>query len=467
MTTDSRTTHPQRPRPRVGATAALVAAAVFVAALGVRLAYRADYADRFAEIMPAQTFISHRRAEAMLGGKGILVWEDADPSKLKQIRRPPGYSVLLAASYLITGPDLRRAQVTQSLLDAAAAAALALVGAWLLGPLAGAVSGALYALSPHQAFYATIVTPDLPVAWPVFAGAVAFIWALRTRGRAGIGASAGAGLLFGISCWLTAQGMTLPLVFGALALAATPRGGRGHALRCSAVCALAAAAAILPLTVRNAAIYGTLAPVRPGLGTTLLEGIGVYDPAYPATDEALLADEAARFGRPDYGEALYQPDGALRERDRLRRALEVIAARPLWFAGAMLDRLGLIFSYDHEGSPPWPRNTAVVAPLQPGAGGELARPLRWPVYLAQSALFRTWLVRLLALAGAVWICGSGRWRLAALLAAVPLHHALVGSLVLAEYKYALPIHAWVFLFVGAAAAGLQALATRGLHACRA
>src|SRR5437867_11121512 len=99
---------------------ALGLALVFGMALTVRLLYRADRAAAFDEIMPYQSFIAHRRALKILEGEGVLFWEDTNPEMLRQIRRPPGYAAFLAGVYLATGPDLRRAQLVQTIVDALA-----------------------------------------------------------------------------------------------------------------------------------------------------------------------------------------------------------------------------------------------------------------------------------------------------------------------------------------------------------
>jgi hypothetical protein len=441
-----------------------LSAFVFMLALGVRVAYREDLAGVFEQFMPAQSFISHRRAVRILEGGGLLLWEDVDPTKLRQIRRPPGYPVFLAAIYSVTGPDLRAAQLAQAFIDALAAALLVPLGAALLSLRAGVAGGLLYAFSPHLALYSVVVTPDAPASWPTLAGVALVFVALRPRGLPAAAAGVAAGLALGLSCWLTAQGVLLPAALALVGVASAARGARRQAAICGGLVLIGAALAVAPITARNVAIYGSYTPIRPGLGTTLIEGLGVYDPAFPATDEALLADEAARFGRPDYGQALYQPDGALRERDRIRRALEAIAGRPLWFGGIMLDRMGLMLTYDHSGERPWPANTAVVGPVLV-AGGALELAGRAVVATAQRLVFRTWLVRLLVAAGLAWLIWTRRWRTAALLGVVPAYHLALDSLLLTEYKYALPIHAWLFLFagVGAAEAG-GALVARALPA---
>lgn len=422
---------------------------VFATALSVRLAYRSDRAGDFDQIMPSQSFISHRRAIRMLEGGGILWWDDADPEQVRQIRRPPGYAAFLAGIYLVTGADLRRAQLVQIVIDALVAVAVALVGAALVSRATGGVAGMLYALSPHLAVFSTIVTPDAVASWPVFAGTVLFIAALRRSGRVAFGLAAVGGAAIGLSCWLTAQGFTLPIALLAAGVAVARSGVRRRAVGLGAVLLAGTLLVVAPLTIRNVAVYGALVPVRPGLGVTLVEGLGVYDPSLPATDGALLADEAARSGRPEYGKALYFPDGLERERERVRRAVDLIASRPLWFAGAMIDRVGLMLAYDAEGAAGWPRDTAYVGFVASSG------PLRWALRGAQRLAFHTWLVWLLVLVGTAGLVASGRWRTAVLLAAVPVHHCVVQSFLLTEYKYTLPVHAWMFLLAGSAALWLE------------
>lgn len=416
----------------------LLLAGVFALAFVVRMTYRTERAASFEQINPYQSFIAHRRAVRMLEGRGVLLWDDTDPRLIKQIRRPPGYPIFLAAIYLVTGPDLRIAQIVQILLDALAASGVAALALWLVSWRTAIVAGLLYAFSPHLSVYSTIVTPDAVASWPVLAGGALFIAALRRHDRWRLALACAGGIAIGASCWLTAQGMTLPFALLAVGIVVAAPGERKRAAATGITLVLATLAAILPLTIRNIAVYGVAVPVRPGLGVTLVEGLGVYDPAFPATDGALLADEAIRFGRPDYEEALYQPDGLERERDRVNRALDAIAARPIWFAGVMIDRIRLMLTYDPDGPPGWPDDTAFVGTTEQSI-----------IRFCQRVVFRTWFVWLLVVAGAACFVLRNEWRTLVLLAAIPLHHLLLQSLLLTEYKYTLPVHAWLFVIAAA------------------
>lgn len=433
------------PGPRTGAAIALFL--VFACAFTVRWFYRVDRDPMFDQIMPYQSFIAHRRALRILDGRGILFWEDTNPDLIKQIRRPPGYAVFLAGAYLFTGPDLHRAQVVQILLDALAATGLAALGMAVFSMRGGLAAGLLYAFSPHLAVYSTIVTPDAVASWPVLAGGALFLAALGTQKNHAWLLAAAAGIAIGGSCWLTAQGLTLPIAMLAAATLTAAQGARRRVFLLGTAMTVASLVVVAPLTVRNIAVYGSLTPIRPGLGTTLVEGLGVYDPAFPATDGALLADEARRFDRPDYEKALYQPDGLARERERMERARKAILSRPVWFFGVMLDRASLMVSYDTSGPTGWPNDTAIAPPVAV-EGGFFAKGVRGVAHAVAWLVFRTWLVRTLILLGLIAVVVREKWRTGLLVLAIPLHHVALQSLLLTEYKYALPIHPWLFLIAG-------------------
>src|SRR5206468_2475365 len=121
------------------------------------------------------------------------------------------------------------------------------------------------ALSPHLAVFSTIVTPDGPAAWPVLAGGALVLAALRRRGRASYALALAGGACVGLSCWLTAQGLTLPVALGCAGVAVAHEGERRRALALGALVVAGTLAVVAPLTARNLAVYGALVPVRPGL----------------------------------------------------------------------------------------------------------------------------------------------------------------------------------------------------------
>ena len=53
-----------------------------------------------------------------------------------------------------------------------------------------------------------------------------------------------------------------------------------------------------------------------------------------------MNQEADAFGRPDYRDTLFGPDGVKRERMRVARGLAMVRSRPFWFLGVMVRRAG-------------------------------------------------------------------------------------------------------------------------------
>src|SRR5207253_273841 len=88
-----------------------------------------------------------------------------------------------------------------------------------------------------------------------------------------------------------------------------------------------------------------------GAGTNLVEGIGETERgrnefAAPATDSEVLEQERVA-ARPANGAQfdLYYPDGIQRDRERMRRALNIIAHHPFWYAGSVARRIAGVLKY--------------------------------------------------------------------------------------------------------------------------
>ncbi|HEX8337771.1 MAG TPA: hypothetical protein VF621_13635, partial [Pyrinomonadaceae bacterium] len=199
-----------------------------------------------------------------------------------------------------------------------------------------------------------------------------------------------------------------------------------------------------PLTVRNAVVYGHFIPVSLGAGQTLVEGIADYDPGrrfgLPETDVELTRMEASEAGRPEYAASLFEPDGIERDRRRTRRALAVIGANPVWFAGVMLRRAASMLRLERT-------PLASTAPVSEGWTRAPRLVLR-----AVQKLFITAVFLPLYLAG-LWLLARGRRKreLAALLT-VPLYFLCFQSALHTEYRYVLAVH---YLLFAVAAFALQ------------
>jgi hypothetical protein len=260
------------------------------------------------------------------------------------LTHPPGYPILIAIIYKISGNSDRALRLFQIASDAVAAVLIFLIAARLIPRGAAVLAALLAAVAPQLAFRSLLILPDSLTALPLVAAILLIMKAVdEGNGRKTILA----GGLMGISCWLRADSLLLPLFSCATLILLLPRGQwRRHAL------ALIGGAVIViaPITIRNALVFRSFVPVALGAGITLSEGIGDYDVeqrfGLSATDDGTNAQEAQWANRPDYAAELYRPDGIARDRGRAARALSVIRAHPAWFVGTMIRRMVTMLQYE-------------------------------------------------------------------------------------------------------------------------
>ncbi|HEX8557375.1 MAG TPA: glycosyltransferase family 39 protein [Pyrinomonadaceae bacterium] len=446
-----------RRRPGARRRAALAFGLVFAAALGARLLCWAD--GRFAayEVQSAVAQ-NYKHLARLLGENGAASFYDpasttSDPDLLGH---PPGYSFVILLVHGVFGESDAATQLFQIACDALAAGLVFLVAAELLGFGAGVTAGGLAALAPQFCWNSLTLLPDTLAVAPLLL-AVYVLARAPARGR-GAWAALAAGALVGASCWLRANGLLLA-PFMALAVPFLfPKGAR---LKAALLLVAGAALAVAPLTARNAVVFGHFIPVSLGAGQTLVEGVADYDPArrfgLPDTDAELTRMEAEEAGRPEYAAALFTPDGIRRDRERTRRALRVIGANPVWFAGVMLRRAASMLRLER---------TPLASTLPVSEGW--TRPPRLLLRGAQK-LFITAVFLPLYAAG-LWLLARGRRRraLAALLV-VPLYFLCVQSALHTEHRYVLAVHYFLFAVAAHAlgrAAGLAAGALRRRTASR-
>jgi hypothetical protein len=183
-----------------------------------------------------------------------------------------------------------------------------------------------------------------------------------------------------------------------------------------------------------------------------------------------MEDEAVRYGNPRYREWWAEPDGIWRDRDRYRRAREVILANPWRYARVMLGRMWAMVHYASGEAPTvaleaLPSRVAVGGDGEPDARrpdrhpsdarflapGRAAAPLRPLVAVAQAVLLPV-LLPLVAVGVAVLVRRDARR--AALLLAIPVYYLLTESFFIFEWRVVTPMH--YGLFVAAAAGALAA-----------
>lgn len=351
---------------------------IFGIALGVRLLYWQDNqvqiaqrAGWFSDLLKPYRV----EAERILNDGSILFPNTpVDPSDARMLVHPPGYSLLVAALYGDREPDdsYRILRLTQVLCDAAAAVVIFLIAAELFPTALATISSILVAISPHFAFNSLRLSPDTIAVFPILLTMYFIIRATRSRPLANLIV---AGALIGLSCWFRGNALLLaPWLAVMTAVLFKP----GKRLRYSAAFVAVALVVIAPITVRNWAVYHRFILLSLPTGINLIQGIAEYDRqgsfGMPLQDRDAQTDEVKRYGRPDYGDDLWVPDGIERDHDRLSRGIAVIRSNPGWFLNAMAHRAAFMLSYNDSQPHDWPFNTA-LAPLlsaEPTFGHALA-----------------------------------------------------------------------------------------------
>jgi hypothetical protein len=233
------------------------------------------------------------------------------------------------------------------------------------------------------------------------------------------------------------------------------------AIKRAAVMAAVSLLVIAPITIRNYAVYGEFIPVQIGTGLNLWEGIAdASGDRFGAVrlDTEVAQQEAELYDDPRYAGSWTTPDGIKRDRDRVKRSLDVIIGHPFWYAGVMLGRsvemvrysahAPLVFRIEES------RNQQRVAPVKRawqemafrGASPAFAENLFWLrplVRAAQRAAKETML--LFIIIGAILLFAAS-WRRAMFIAMVPLYYFIFKSALHTEFRYTLPMQYFMFIF---------------------
>jgi hypothetical protein len=404
-------------------------------------------------------------ANAILGGDGILyprLWPD--PSETRLISRPPGYPVFVAAVYRVVGRGYADVLASQAVLTSLLPGLMLLLVTRLAGSRAGIVAGVLAALAPPLGYHASIVTPDALTALLALL-AVFFVWSAR-RARSGAAWLAAAGATVGVATWLRPNFLLLAPLLGLVTPLVLGR-ARRQWLRAAGMVALAFAL-VAPITIRNARIYGEFLPVSANGGIVLWEGIadaGGQRFGARSRDLEVAEEEASRFGDPRYARTWATPDGIRRDRDRVRRSLEVIRAHPLWYAASVVRRAGEVL-VSGRGAPlvrPCPPGLAEGSSLgsHPALRADAALAFARPPLRALQGM-TAWPAGPLAVAGLALLALLVPRR-ALLLTLVPAYVLLVQAPMHFEPRFALPKDAFTPAF---AAIGLVVVAGAAIRLAR-
>ena len=328
----------------------ILCAVVFFASLAVRLLYFQDMRGEvlYEESLASTMIYKYEEEKQRMFNDGGLLFpnNEVDPGDARMLFHPPGHSLLLAAIYGRDTPDryYTALRLLQVFCGALASVLIVLIAAQLLPLAVAAIAGLLATLSPHFAYHSLWLTPDSLCVLPLLAGIYLLILGYK---RPRLLTIIAAGAMLGLSVWLRTNALLLAPV---LALVIALVFERGKRLRYSAAILLATAAVISPITIRNWVVYHRFVPVTLGNGLLLIEGIAEYDRegrfGLSPYDGQVCLIEAQWYGRRDYRNNPWAPDGIDRDRARFNRGIEVISSNPVWSLGMMRKRIAFMVRYN-------------------------------------------------------------------------------------------------------------------------
>jgi hypothetical protein len=334
-----------RPANVTGKSLLVICLSIFFVAVGVRLLQWQNNFHTIDKIMSGLT--ARYKDEALLltegGALAFARGSEAGPDT-GILMHTPGYPILIALIYKLSGNSDAALRLFQILCDACAAVLVVLITLELLPKAAAAIAGLLVALSPQLTYNSLLLLPDSLSALPIL---LAVYLIAKPFKRSPFITAAAAGAAIGVSCWLRANALLLAPFLCLLIIVLF---GRERRWRYAAAMVSAAFLVMAPITLRNLLVFHSFIPLSLGAGQNLVAGIADYDPqkrfSMEAYDDAASRQEAEMYDRPDYAQDLYRPDGIERERARRSRALSVIRSNKLWFLSIMLRRALFMLEYE-------------------------------------------------------------------------------------------------------------------------
>ena len=344
--------------PAAGAARRAVSAHPDAAALALVLAVAVAIRVAFSPLVPVflhgDSYQYYRPAAGLITGEGF-------PLPLK---RPPLYPVFMALVGWSLDEDLRALALVQHLLGVGTAALTFGVGRLAAGRGAGLVGGLAAALSGGLLIYERYVLTEALFAFLLTLGVLLFLVGLR---RGGIWWWVGSGLAVGLATLTRVHAQVL-LLLAPVAMALVYRRWcppvRGTLVAC-----VAAACVLVPWMARNQVVHGDFTvAARSGqslIYQTLVHHPGkfvFYDPANPPQDSDPKMERARKFIQQRNEEKTRNPSANVlgitihawlmrnldlteAQANRIMRdvALDAIRARPLTYAGVVLEEIGHVF----------------------------------------------------------------------------------------------------------------------------
>ena len=387
-------------------------------------------------------------AQDWLDGRSSIFWID-DPSRTDKAIYAPGYPLWLALIYKLSGSrSPATVQNVQWVLDSFFVFLIVGVGVITFGWRVGLWAGGIAALWPLLATYGAVPLADSPTSWIVVGATWMLLFAAKKKS---LGWALGAGALLGVSCWLRANAMLLAFFWGAAIFFFVKATLRRRAILAASV-VTAALLVFAPIVLRNAITFHAFVPTGLGAGTNLLEGIGETERGAkefdaPANDSEVIEQERAAL-KVQQGAAfdLYYPDGIQRDRARTRRALDIIAHHPFWYAGSVARRIAGVLKYAGQPNGIYGSagiNVTAKKSLPPQSQGRAISFLVNVLGMAQSILRYALLPLMLV---GIYLAVRRDWRYSGLILTTIFYYLIVGSLIHTHIRYGLPMQALLTIF---------------------
>jgi hypothetical protein len=439
----------------------LVAAAIFLVSYATKSLQAVDLVPVMYTVEQPYgglTLTYDQRAASILEGEGVLGPYDIDPSRTVWLAQAPGYSIYLSAVYRVTGRNFFGVQAVQNAVNSITPILIFLIAGTVVSWRVGVAAGLLAAMSHHMSHISNFILPDSVAALPLVAAVYLLALAIR-RQSSSYWLWALAGGLIGSAAWMRSQIMLAGLFIAIVLVTVAVR--RMATLKRAALVPLISLLIVAPITVRNYIVYGEFVPVNIGMGIVLWEGIAEASGdrfGAVATDEEIAAQDAVVHNNPVYARTWSSPDGIMRDRDRIRRSLDVVLNHPVWYAGVMLGRTRDMLKYSAHAPLVFriseARSLQRTLPIRPqwesiatdDSSLGIGRSIFWvrPVVRSFQRLIKE-PMRFFILFGAAVLVLSF-WRRALFLAQVPLYYMLFQSFMHTEFRYTLPMQYFIFAF---------------------
>jgi hypothetical protein len=427
------------------------------------------------------------RAVSILEGEGILGPYDINPRRTIWISQAPGYSIFLSLIYKLTSRDFFKVQLLQNLVNSISPVIIFFIAGMLISWRTGIAAGMLSAISHHLSHISNYILPDSVSALPLLLAFLCLTLAMRYQksGRL-IKQSyllyALAGMMLGLAAWFRSQTMLLALFLVVMLTLISTR--RLPTIKRAILMAMVSVLTIAPITIKNYLVYHEFVPINIGAGIVLWEGIAdesgdTYGAV--AKDEEVAAQDAIFYNEPRYAGTWSSPDGIMRDRDRVKRSLDVIKAHPVWYAGVMIKRAREMVKYSAHATlvakPEEAKSQALQAQENPEvvrkslrdlaatssqAPLEAGRKLFWfrPLFRALQRIAKE-SMQVFILLGLIVVFLLSRRR-AGFLFITPVYYFIFQGFFHSEFRYTLPMQYFIFTFAAVTWVVLITLIARGI-----